>query len=136
MLAVAMAIALSVPIVSMDDSEAEEVIAGIPGIGDEINMFRSVAMIRAAKAHYIIHRRTERALEKKWGSKGQPPMGSEDGELLIEALKQADATWPMCSFKQYMRPITCKNCLPLRNAWPQGLLLSQAASCVLPRRQC
>lgn len=92
MLAVAMAIALSVPIVLMDDSEAEEVIAGIPGIGDEINIFRSVAVIRAAKAHDIIHRRTERALEKKWGSKGQPPMRSEDGELLIEALKQADAT--------------------------------------------
>jgi len=90
--AVARAIALSVPIVLMDDSEAEEVIAGIPGIRDEINIFRSVAVIRAAKAHDIIHRRTERALEKKWGSKGQPPMRSEDGELLIEALKQADAT--------------------------------------------
>jgi hypothetical protein len=77
---------------NMHDSEAEEVIAGIPGIGDEINIFRSVAVIRAAKAHDIIHRRTERALEKKWGSKGQPPMRSEDGELLIEALKQADAT--------------------------------------------
>jgi hypothetical protein len=43
MSAVAIAIALSVPIVLMDDSEVEKVIAGIPGIGDEINIFRSVA---------------------------------------------------------------------------------------------
>ena len=89
MSSVAMAIALSVPIVLMDDLEAEKVIAGILGIRNEINIFRSVAVIRAAKARDIILRRTERALEKKWGSKGRPLMRSEDGDLLIEALKQA-----------------------------------------------
>lgn len=89
MSAVAMAVALSVPIVLMDDLEAEKVIAGILGIRNEINIFRSVAVIRAAKARDIILRRTERALEKKWGSKGRPLMRSEDGDLLIEALKQA-----------------------------------------------
>ena len=89
MSAVAMAVALSVPIVLMDDSEAERVIARIPGIRDEINIFRSVAVIRAARARDIITRKTERALEKKWGSKGRPLMRSEDGDLLIEALKQA-----------------------------------------------
>jgi len=73
----------------MDDLEAEKVIAGILGIRNEINIFRSVAVIRAAKARDIILRRTERALEKKWGSKGRPLMRSEDGDLLIEALKQA-----------------------------------------------
>jgi predicted nucleic acid-binding protein len=82
MSAVAMAIALSVPIVLMDDSEAEKVIAGIPGIRDGINIFRSVAVIRAAKAFNIIFRRTERALEKKWASKVKSPMRSENEEWI------------------------------------------------------
>jgi len=89
MSAVAMAVALSVPIVLMDDLEAEKVIAGILGIRNEINIFRSVAVIRAARARDIIIRKTERALEKKWANKDQSPMRSEDGDLLIEALKQA-----------------------------------------------
>jgi len=92
MSAVALAIALSVPIVLMDDSDAEKVIARIPGIQDEIRIFRSVAVIRAAKACDIVSRRTERALEKKWASKGYAPMHSEDGEVLREALKKAGTT--------------------------------------------
>ncbi len=81
MSAIAMAIALSVPIVLMDDSEAEGVIAHIPGIQDEIQIFRSIAAIRAAKALGIISRKTERALEKRWASPGGSPIQSEDGKL-------------------------------------------------------
>jgi hypothetical protein len=55
MSAVAIAIALSVPIVLMDDSEVEKVIAGIPGIGDEINIFRSVAASPMLK-HVILNK--------------------------------------------------------------------------------
>lgn len=89
---VAMAIALSVPIVLMDDSEAEGVIEQIPGIRNGINIFRSIAAIRAAKALGIISRKTERALEKRWASQGDSPTQSEDGKLLVEALKKAGAT--------------------------------------------
>lgn len=58
---VATAIALAFPIVLMDDSEAEGVIARIAGIRDQIDIFRTVAVVRAARILDQIPRKTERA---------------------------------------------------------------------------
>lgn len=86
---VATAAALAVPIVLMDDSEAEGVIARIEGIHDQIGIFRSVAVVKAARFLDQIPRKTERACLKVWMSKHGTPLPSENGELLVEAVRKA-----------------------------------------------
>lgn len=83
---VATAIALSIPTVLMDDSEAEHVISAISGLGDQISVFRSVAVVRAARILKGITSKIERACVKAWTSKTRSPMPSEDGTLLIKAV--------------------------------------------------
>lgn len=90
MSAVATAIAHSVPIVLMDDGEAETVISRIRGICDQVQIFRSPAVIRAATARRLVPAKTARALTKAWTGMGNAPRPSESGEELLAALRRAD----------------------------------------------
>lgn len=86
---VATAIARSVPVVLMDDAEAEAVILRIPGVGDQLQVFRSAALIGVAAAYALVSPKTARALAKAWAGCAPTHKPSESSETLLEILDRA-----------------------------------------------
>mgnify|MGYP001175613410 CR=1 FL=1 len=87
----ATAIARTIPVVLMDDSEAERVISRIIDTREQISIYRSAAVVRAAKALGALPPRIERALLKKWATKGRQITSSEDGAMLAQVLSTGGA---------------------------------------------
>lgn len=110
---VATAAALAVPIVLMDDSEAEGVIARIEGIRDQIGIFRSVAVVKTARFFYQIPRKTERACLSSHGFSRRPSHAAQGGVPEGGALWKPGLSLCRCAVERPLRHL-----LPCRAAAP------------------